>query len=246
MAHQVADPFKALTGIYEDTAKEYWAFMRQFFKINIPIAFRDVQFDLIDESYRADVHGCLIGDNDEKGLFVSGPVGTGKTSTLYVMLKFLLWHRFLAIYSSQVDCDIPEDAHQIISNLGRQYSFVTHFELVRQLRAYYEHSNIEDRHPPIFHHPLLFVDDLGRGYDDKSGWNTALLDEFFDYRYQRRLRVFVTTNKTPQELRNWEGWERVVDRLCDPSWMRTATVTGESKRTQQWIDAHSKKAETQP
>ena len=235
MGQKVDDPFEALVEQHRDLANTYWRYMGEFFNNHVPIGFRSVKFDLIDESSKLNVWKCLTDGRPGKGLFLSGPVGTGKTSTLYVILKYLLWERFLVSLEQESSRDVPQSADQIISALGRHYAFVTHFELVRQLRAYYERSELHDAQPVIFRCPLLFVDDLGRGYDDKAGWNTALLDEFFDYRYQHRRRIFASTNKTPQELRNWESWERVVDRLCDPSWMHTATMMGKSKRTKKFM-----------
>lgn len=241
MGQKVDDPFKVLIEQYRgghlDLVTSHQGYMVEFFDNRIPVGFRSVTFDLIDESSKLNVWKCLTDERPGKGLFLSGPVGTGKTSTLYVILKYLLWERFLVSLEKESSRDVPRDAYQIVSALGSYYAFVTHFELVRQLRAYYERSKLQDEQPAIFRCPLLFVDDLGRGYDDKAGWNTALLDEFFDCRYQHRRRIFASTNKTPQELRNWDSWERVVDRLCDPSWMYTATVTGKSKRSKEFAEA---------
>lgn len=216
--------------------KQYRGHMEGFFRQHIPIAFYGVHTGLINDSCLGAVTTCMEDSANPKGLLLSGPVGTGKTSALYVIFKHLLWMIFGERIAGEQRRDVPMSADQIISGLGRQYSFLTHFELIRQLRAYYERSNLNDEQPVIFRVPLLFIDDLGRGYDDKSGWNVALLDEFFDHRYQHRLRVFVTTNKTPQELRAWDNWERVIDRLCDPSWMCTAIMAGKSKRTQEFVD----------
>jgi len=215
----------------------YRPMLDDFFLNHIPVTFLDVIQAKIDDSCTVSINGCIDDERGlQKGLLLSGPVGTGKTSALYVLFKHLIWKFFRENIASQLEREESDRApiESLIKCLGRQFAFLTHFELIRQLRAYYERSNLGDEQPEIFRVPLLFIDDLGRGYDDKSGWNLALLDEFFDLRYQHRLRIFVTTNKTPQELRAWENWERIIDRLCDPSWMRTAMMGGKSKRTKEW------------
>jgi hypothetical protein len=77
---------------------------------------------------------------------------------------------------------------------------------------------------------IMMIDDLGRAYEDKSGWNLSLQEEFFNYRWEHQLPTFVTTNYTSDDLRKWEGWQRIVDRLGDKNWMTAYIIPGGSKR----------------
>lgn len=211
---------------------EWRPIVDQYLNGHIPPKFRSATFSLIDRSCSEAVKTCIEGD---QGLFLAGPVGTGKTSALYIILKALLFKQISSLAKTEPLTSFRDLFPRIRASLSI-YRWFNHFELVRSLRTYYDDYQNLYNIPEFFRTPSIFVDDLGSGYDDKSGWNVALLNEFFGYRDQYRLRIFVTTNKTPSELRVWNGWERIIDRLCDPSWMRTATMTGQSKRNQQWLD----------
>jgi DNA replication protein DnaC len=164
-----------------------------------------------------------FSDEEPRGLLLSGSVGCGKTAAMYlVLVGYLQWF-------------IHQNLDQFIQSaevLKAQVSAVTHYELVRDLREYFLDREDEGERPsmPYSHVPLLCVDDLGRGYDDKHGMNLTQLDELFDLRWREERLTVVTTNKTPEELKAWSGWERIIDRLLDPSWNRTFNVGGESGR----------------
>jgi len=149
--------------------------------------------------------------NDEPpGLLCTGDVGTGKTSIMRLLHAFILY-------------GLPLDSKDCM--------WLSHFELTKQLR---EHHSGEfagrNRRPRCYFCHYLFIDDLGRGYEDQSGWNLALLDEFFDERWANNLTTFVSTNKTAKELREWPGWSRIVDRLGDPAWMKVINLGSGSRR----------------
>jgi DNA replication protein DnaC len=164
----------------------------------------------------------VIGAN---GLLLIGPVGTGKTALLWLYYQTYLRERIGLLCKRLKEYDL----HEEMRHWYRHNCFVlTHFQYIQQLRNE-SRDNWEGSDTTTDINPLL-IDDLGRGYDDKSGWNLALQDENIDYRWQRRLPTLITTNKEPEELRSWDGWERIVDRIADPSWMITWRLGGESKR----------------
>jgi len=150
------------------------------------------------------------------GMMCCGDVGTGKTAILRLVQ--------LAAYILYGGYGAAKD-HIV---------YVSHFELVRQLREYQslrETVGVDQVGTPKSHYVRhLFIDDLGRGYEDKAGWNLSLLEEMFNERYERMKPTFVSTNKTPDELKSWEGWSRIVDRLLDPSYMLTISTGSGSRR----------------
>ena len=161
-----------------------------------------------------------------KGIFLTGPVGTGKTHALYAITRLLIRRlvaQQLKAWGVVLENDDPsiEGALGINLRLGLidHIKIVTHFEFIRQLR---EAISTERGMYGVFPESILMIDDLGRGHDDKSGWNLSLQDEFFDLRWKAGNKpVFITTNLTPNELRSWPGWTRIIDRLCDPGWNET-------------------------
>ena len=207
----------------------------------VPVRHRGVRLDLIDDEYRHVVVEVIdsLFTRQQRGLFLAGEIGVGKTSTLYVILKSILTgHYLLKLQTKDEDVESLDEfeIENIMGGLKHFFVSVTHFELVRQLREYYGAFNRSDREPDVVTRPLVFIDDLGRGYDDQSGWNLALLDEYFDRRWQNHQPVFVTTNKKPEELRTWPTWGRIIDRLCDPIWMRKVWISGRSKRTREFVE----------
>lgn len=166
--------------------------------------------------------------NSPRGMFLLGPVGTGKTALLYLIWReFAFW---LARWYGKYKGDSAGDEvtlYHWYRNKVTDVRFYTHGELVDELRDHADHEHSAPCYNPNI---ILLLDDLGRGFDDKSGWNVSLQDEYFDWRWKNNLPTFVTTNLTSDELRSWAGWRRIVDRLGDQAWMEGYTIGGKSKR----------------
>lgn len=182
-------------------------------------------------------------------MFFTGPVGTGKTALLW-LIHAEYAKRMATVYATSED--VRKDAESQTDNwfkgderqsavedkIEQYYLFrvrriiaLTHSELIQRLRSSVSDSGALSKSSALFDAEyILLLDDLGRGYDDKSGWNLSLQDEYFDYRWKNNLPTFVTTNLTRDQLRSWAGWERIVDRLGDPNWMSAFTLGGDSKR----------------
>lgn len=222
---------------------------------NTPAKFRDVSFSKIDKIVKRNIKLAIPPLHGEypKGLFLIGIPGTGKTSILYLIKKKMAFNiavnhpSFSALFSEVENyphgteystLNINEKdrilSEQLISShyMSRNMNviIVSHFELTKELRDFGIQNENHSQTWLYDKTKVLMVDDLGRGYDDQSGWNLALQDEYFDWRWQHNLPTYITTNKTPTELRSWKGWERIIDRLVDPSWTVSLEIGGESKR----------------
>lgn len=160
------------------------------------------------------------------GMFLIGPVGTGKTSILWLIRRE---------YMRQVANNMVKggDDDQIITrndlDLAADVSWFTHQQLIQALRD----SVDDDREMrSLYNRRVLFVDDFLRGFDDKSGWHTTLQFDFFDHRWRKGLPTFITTNRTREQLRALgPDWEATIDRMADPNWMQAFTLSGKSRRT---------------
>ena len=178
-----------------------------------------------------------------RGLLLFGNIGSGKTS---VMSLIAMW--YLKALLAKVDAGTKATWEQYRQDndkvwLGRcrtlvdvDLAMVTHGDLVDRLRAH-RLENEKDRatFPDYLKRRVLIVDDIGRGFDDRAGWHLALQDEYFDWRWRNNLPTYGTTNKKPNDqppdgIRAWRDWDRIVDRLCDPQFMQSMVLAGDSCR----------------
>lgn len=147
-------------------------------------------------------------DRHTTGILFSGGVGSGKT--------FIT----AAVANAVIDmCHISDDDAERAGKgiADRKYTpvrFTSTVELLEQLKATYNAGsgtetaqNITDR---LKKAPLLVLDDMGA--EKPSEWVSERLFEIVDYRYNEELPVIITTNATPQELKQKIG-ERSFDRL---------------------------------
>lgn len=142
------------------------------------------------------------------GILLSGGVGSGKTFLSAAVANAV-------IDMSRISDDDAERAGKGITD--RKYTpvrFTSTVELLEQLKATYNAGsgaetaqNITDR---LKKAPLLVLDDMGA--EKPSEWVSERLFEIVDYRYNEELPVIITTNATPQELKQKIG-ERSFDRL---------------------------------
>lgn len=165
---------------------------------------------------------CLLSENPH-GLVIIGDVGVGKTSMMSVLLRLIAENIFrdkLERFGiNRVLCD---RAKHICDDIQYGCVLVTHYDLVKSLRDDPD-SLAGGGFPYDLSAYLLMIDDLGRAYDDKAGWNVRLQDEFFDTRWNLGLPTIITTNKSSLDLNEWPEWRRIVDRITDKSWNRILT-----------------------
>jgi len=204
-----------------------------------PEAFRGVRWDYFPEEIKAAVNeslGSLYNENP-RGLLIMGPVGTGKTSLLWLIARERIrrWCGRVSRHLEQLRDDYEagwlEYLHPTVWHLT---TVLKHSDVVRELR---EHRAADHEYsapfPEILKRLVICIDDLGVGYDDQSGWNLSLQEEWFDWRWENRMPLIITTNKGrggEHGLRNWPGWTRIVDRIADPEYMITISLPGKSKR----------------
>lgn len=196
-------------------------------------AHRDASLEKADRRVQQEIKTVFLTKSvlPARGFVLVGPLGCGKSSDLAIILRIYL-ERLLENTMETLKADADTWRLEGLRDYAGQIQrtgfllpkidafFMTHAELIRQLR---DGGEIPLR-------KLALIDDFGRGYDDKAGWNLSLQEEYFDWRWRFRLPTFITTNLTPVQLRSWAGWERIIDRIGDPGWMAALAVNRESGR----------------
>jgi DNA replication protein DnaC len=156
------------------------------------------------------------------GMFITGPVGVGKTSILAHLAFSIV--RDCGIGFPQGCRDMPElwstDAAMKLAYRSSSKLFDLlgilgtgpHIDTVRLLEK----------------KPILIIDDLGREF--RNQLTTSRFEEFIETRYANQLATIVSTNLAPGQLKQIDGWERIVDRFQESNWMTLLTITGKSMR----------------
>lgn len=170
-----------------------------------------------------------FGKEEPISLYLYGGVGVGKTATLYALYKLYFLNKYITILD---DFPATNDDYNITIRLGWEHKnarIFTHYNLIKEMRDMnYESEDCTDL-PEIADTKILFIDDIGRGYSDKAGWNQALLSEFIDYRWANHLPTYFSSNRNPKELGNFFSPE-AIDRLADTNWLTLVRYSGKSHR----------------
>lgn len=165
----------------------------------------------IGEKYLyADIEKCRVKDkirmwfdnftynyNTGKGVLLTGPVGTGKTSTLVLMAIGIIRCKGYRFSGRGEDRQVAgaslkgifTSSNAIFSAIFRKkYEFIDNCKKVGS----------------------LFIDDFGREYYHDFPFSE--FEEIIEYRYANQKPTFVSTNLTRETLTENENFQRVVDR----------------------------------
>lgn len=113
-------------------------------------------------------------DNHQKGLFLHGSFGSGKTYLISALLNELSAQK----YSSVV---------------------IYYPELLRNLKESFEENDFKQRMDEILNADLLLLDDLGA--ETVTGWNRdEILGTILQHRMDNKLPLFITSNLNKKEM----------------------------------------------
>jgi len=150
--------------------------------------------DICPEAFDLLADWCERGKDNEKGLLLSGDVGTGKTlffTTFLGRCRMLTARRIVAMYSEINDPVLFADA------------------------VHGSYTDTYIRNPPR----ALIIDDLGEEttsvrYGERREVLTEVLTDRYDAWQRHRVKTFITTNMDSKEFVARYG-ARVLDRVLD-------------------------------
>ena len=155
-------------------------------------------------------------------LFSPGAWGLGKTH-----LASAIGHRILNRWNGE--------------DIIRPVEFISEPDIYRRIQATYSYSSDEKRYMPsaekilnrLIYQPLLIVDDIGKEKRIDSKFIQRTLFALIDARYRSMRPMVLTTNLSPDELKNYLGAgsdEASFDRLLEMCQGKFIKMTGESYR----------------
>lgn len=143
------------------------------------------------EPFLSDLQSLLSFKNDNKGLFLTGSVGSGKT--IYAAHLLMESFTFKSAYKSRLFVTVPE----LLQRLRSSYSDKSDME--KQIVENYSMAE------------LLIMDDLG--VEKTTDWVFQILYLILNYRYEHLLPTVFTSNLSLEELTVKFGDARIPSRI---------------------------------
>lgn len=137
--------------------------------------------------------GQALADTTTPSLYLTGPVGAGKTHAAWAVIRRILEHD-----------DLTHLATALVAHRATT--------LLDLLRPSDDPTAARREVTRCQHARLLFLDDLGA--EKPTEWTRERLYEIVDHRYAELLPVVVTSNLPPSKLGDHVG-ERVASRLAE-------------------------------
>lgn len=149
-----------------------------------PLRFANSDFSKLPKDVREKIEKVK---ETRRGLYIWGPVGTGKTYAAYAILKKL-------------------------GDMGIRGNLHTSPELMDMLRDDYGHKDTYNLERLLDNRGVLIIDDLGA--EKASDWVTETLHKIVDKRYREVLPTIITSNFDLGELAGRVG-DRIPSRLAE-------------------------------
>jgi DNA replication protein DnaC len=164
----------------------------------------------------ADVMAWVKSGTDAQGLYLAGPVGTGKTHTAWSAVGHWCLFTGIAPYTPRTQ------GVEGWSTAGPTIIFTRMTDLLDDLRpGDFSRQRVRD----CQNASLLVIDDIGA--EKASEWTQERLYTIIDHRYANCLPLLVTGNLPPAKLAEQAG-ERTASRLAEMC--QVVPITGDDRR----------------
>jgi DNA replication protein DnaC len=141
----------------------------------------------------------------ESGVYLTGPVGTGKTYQAAALVK----HAF-RVFDRQAVNDVHDPYYMLGFRVARPVVWANVPGLLEDIRRSYDAPDALPEN--LTNAPLLVLDDIGA--EKPSEWVEERLYCIVNERYENALPVIVTSNLTPAQLGDRVG-ARITSRLVE-------------------------------
>lgn len=134
----------------------------------------------------------ITQENPKFGVLLCGNCGNGKTTLLYAFQSALNFLNDRGYFEN------PRDIGIRIVDARESFELAKNYERFKDVRAY----------------RMIGLEDIGREATEVMDYGNIIspIIEMIEYRYDRQLFTFITTNLTPKQLREKYG-SRIADRF---------------------------------
>ncbi len=202
-----AERLKRLRQRIHDKHRKEAAELRRKIEKVIPPLFMEKKAHI--KNISANLRGIMLSLRDDKGLYLFGPAGVGKTFAMCALARYFICK------GASVERITFEDLLLVVRSCYTSPGQVREKELMEKFRRC----------------DKLFIEDLGTtvGFGGKeTDFSLRILYSILDWRIENRKATFITSNKPLAEMKSSFD-SRIADRLSDGC--RIIPVSGTSKRT---------------
>lgn len=162
---------------------------RAFIMSRIPARYQEVDID----QCRDEVKAWIFGKKEKKGLYMWGPVGTGKTYSAYAIYKLIAWNgvRARVTNSTALLNDIRDD---FTASASRDSYYQSKFDAWVDFKG------------------VLIIDDIGS--EKPTEWALQTFYSLINTRYEADLPTIFTSNHSIEELAGRLG-DRIASRIVE-------------------------------
>lgn len=146
--------------------------------------FKDADFEALPKEIREKIEAIR---ETRRGIYLWGPVGSGKTHTIYAILK---------------------KVHDMTINV----KVLSAPEMFDQIRDDYDHKDSYNLERILANRGVLIIDDLGA--EKPSEWVSETLFKIIDKRYREVLPTIITSNFDLGEMSERLG-DRITSRIVE-------------------------------
>lgn len=152
-----------------------------------------------------DIKKWIQGDRNKKGLYMWGPVGTGKTYSAYAMYKMIRANRIPVKISNSTS---------LLNEIRDDFTYSSRDQFYRRkFDAWMDHEGV------------MIIDDIGS--EKPTEWALQTFYSLINKRYEQNLPTIFTSNYSIEEIADRLG-DRIASRIVEMCEIKK--IDGEDRR----------------
>lgn len=181
------------------TSEKALSLLVRFYEAQVKMRGGNFEADEVTKSHLRIFSEAVTASNGSGGIMLCGNCGNGKTTLLYAFQRMLNW-------LGDINA-LPE----LEKAYGEKPGIV--IKDAKKIAALSSDAAELDR---IMKLNMLAIEDMGKEPSEVVNYGNIIapIQDIIEYRYDKRLFTFITTNLTPKTITSRYG-KRIGDRLCE-------------------------------